>query len=531
VVFLHSYRNPEHELLMGRILRDECPGMYITLSHELSREYREFERTSTTAANAFVGPSVSRYLTRLEERLLSSGSKASLAIMQSNGGLADASTIRQQSVQMMESGPAGGVVGTIELCKRLGYQDAIAFDMGGTTAKAAVIRAQAFPQAAEYFVGGYTRGLPIRIPCLDIVEVGTGGGSIAWVDSADGIHVGPQSAGADPGPACYGLGGQTATVTDAAVVLGLLDSDRPLSGDLRLDADAAEAAVGVVAERVGLSSAQTASGILAIAAASMANAVRAVTTERGFDPRDFALFAYGGNGPLHISLVARELGATRVVVPPVPAVFAALGMLMADVRHDLVLTDIMRLSSTARSALERDFTQLQRAGSRILTEGHIAGESISFLRYADMRYVGQEHSLTVEVPDMSGPRGLDELKSVFDEAHLQRFSHSAPDEDAEIVSIRLAAVGAIPRPEWTDIAVGNAVCPPGARRVSRLVVLNPSIAPVECQVFDRSSLLAGNTIQGPAAIEEATTTTFLREGDSLLVDSVGNLLIEIGVAR
>jgi N-methylhydantoinase A len=252
--------------------------MFITLSHELTREYREFERTSTTAANAFVGPAVARYLDRLESNLRATSADASLSIMQSNGGLSDVATIQQQCVQMMESGPAGGVVGTIELCKRLGYQDAIAFDMGGTTAKASVIRAQSFPQAAEYFVGGYARGLPIRVPCLDIVEVGTGGGSVAWVDAAGGIHVGPQSAGASPGPACYGLGGTEPTVTDAAVVLGLLDEGRDLSGGLRLDGAAARRTTGDLAEAVGLDPLNAASGILAIAAASMANAIRAVTT-------------------------------------------------------------------------------------------------------------------------------------------------------------------------------------------------------------------------------------------------------------
>lgn len=531
VIFMHSYRNPEHELLMGRILSEECPDLFITLSHELTREYREFERTSTTAANAFVGPSVSSYLTRLESSLRTAGGGAALSIMQSNGGLSDVATIRQQCVQMMESGPAGGVVGTIELCKRLGYQDAIAFDMGGTTAKAAVIRSQLFPQAAEYFVGGYVRGLPIRIPCLDIVEVGTGGGSVAWIDNADGIHVGPRSAGADPGPACYGLGGLEATVTDAAVVLGLLDSDRALSGGLQLDAAAAYAAVDSVGAPVGLDAAQTAGGVLAIAAASMANAVRAVTTERGLDPRDFALFAYGGNGPLHISLVARELGVTRVVIPPAPAVFSAVGMLMADVRHDFLLTDIRPLSRTSTAALELDYQHLEVSGRAMLRKGGIADDQMRFMRFADMRYVGQEHSISVEVPTLSQSSGLGRLKGVFDGAHLERFSHSAPDEDAEVVTIKVSAIGSIPRPAWSEIASGQVQCEPEARRGTREVILDAVAGPIACQVYDRSALRAGNRITGPAVVEEGTTTTLLRDGDSLIVDSIGNLLIEIGEPR
>ncbi len=531
VVLLHSYRNPEHETLLGRILAEENPGAYVTLSHELSREYREFERTSTTAANAFVGPSVSRYLERLHARLSDGRQDANLSIMQSNGGLADVGTIRRQAVQMMESGPAGGVVGTIELCKRLGYRDAIAFDMGGTTAKAAVVRDQTFPQAAEYFVGGYVRGLPIRIPCLDIVEVGTGGGSVSWLDAADGLHVGPQSAGADPGPACYGRGGSQATVTDAAVALGLLDAGRALSGDLNLDAGAARTVVAELAERIKLSAEHTAAGILEIAAASMANAVRAVTTERGLDPRDFALFAYGGNGPLHISLVARELGVRRVVVPPVPAVFSALGMLMADVRHDLVLTNIQVLADTTSGRLDDDFRALEASGHASLRDGGVEEDNTRFVRQADMRYVGQEHSLTIEVPTLFGPSGMALVKETFDRAHLERFSHSAPEEEAEIVSLRVSAIGSIPRPDWAEIDVGEAEPPARARLGQRPIVLNADEGPVECPMYWRAELLAGNCITGPAAIEEGTTTTLLRGGDSLTVDPIGNLLIEIGVTR
>jgi N-methylhydantoinase A len=529
VVLLHSYRNPAHELLMGRVLADELPDCHITLSHELTREYREFERTSTAAANAFVGPVVSRYLRRLEDAV---GADAQLSIMQSNGGLADIATIRRQCVQMMESGPAGGVVGTIELCKKLGLSDAIAFDMGGTTAKAAVVRDQQFPQATEYFVGGYVRGLPIRIPCLDIVEVGTGGGSIAWLDEADGLHVGPRSAGADPGPACYGRGGLDATVTDAAVVLGLLDPQGDLSGGLHLDVAAARTALGRVADRVGLTTEAVASGILQIAAAEMANAVRAVTTERGLDPRDFTLFAYGGNGPLHISLVAGELGIGRVVVPPVPAVFAALGMLMADVRHDLVLTAIRRLNADAWPAVCLDYDGMEQNGLKVLLEQGVAEDRISFRRYADMRYVGQEHSLTVELPsaERTGTAAVDALKATFDRAHGERFGHNAPDEEAEFVSLRVSVIGAVPRPEWRTLARGAATAPAAAVRGARELVLDSRRPPARCTVYDRAGLLAGNRIAGPAVIEEGTTTTLLRAGDTAQIDDLGDIVITIGTA-
>lgn len=531
VVLMHSYRAPVHETQVGDLLRQDLPDVYVTLSHELSREYREFERTSTTAANAFVGPTVSSYLDQLEQELGRADSRAALSIMQSNGGVSDVETVRQQSVQMMESGPAGGVVGTIELCRRIGLMDAIAFDMGGTTAKAAVIRDQSFPLAAEYFVGGYVRGLPIRIPCLDIVEVGMGGGSLAWVDPAGGLHVGPRSAGAAPGPACYGLGGTDATVTDAAVALGLLSPDRALSGDLTLDVDAARQSVRTVAEHVELSTTETASGVLAIAAASMANAVRAVTTERGLDPRDFTLFAFGGNGPLHVSLVARELGIRRVVIPPVPAVFSALGMLMADVRHDLVLTSIRRLGEATTVELDEDFRELESAGRHWLSVSGHGSLPTEFIRMADMRYVGQEHSITVTIPPPVWDQGTAAIKQLFDQAHLERFSHAAPEEDAEIVTLRLSVVGSVSRPDWNTIGSGGPEPDPAARTGSREVLLDRREGPAPCPVYERAALLANNRIQGPAAIEEGTTTTLLRVGDSLEVDELGNLIIEIGATR
>lgn len=531
VVFLHGYKNPEHEIRMGRILDEEAPGLYVTLSHELTREYREFERTSTAVANALVGPTVSAYLGRLRGRLAEAGGAAPLAIMQSNGGVADVTAIRRQPVQMMESGPAGGVVGTIESCRALGYSDAVAFDMGGTTAKAAVIKDLAFPHAQEYFVGGYVRGLPIRIPCLDIVEVGTGGGSIAAVDLAGGLRVGPRSAGADPGPACYGRGGEDATVTDAAVVLGILDPEGDLSGGLRLDAEAAERAVARLGAAVGLDPMATAGGVLAIAASSMANAVRAVTTERGLDPRDFALFAYGGNGPLNVSLVARELGITKVVIPPEPAVFSAVGMLMADLRRDVVLTDVRRLDSLDATQLRGDLRLLEESARSDIVNSGLPYSDLRFLRAADMRYVGQEHTLTVPFPD--GDTGTDplRLKEEFDQAHLARFAHSAPDEAAEIVSLRVSAVGVVDKPVFAGIEQGEEQPAPESVKGRRLVTFDCAESPHECIVYLRALLRAGNRVTGPAAIEEGTTTTLLRPGDELLVDPSGNLLLTIGAVR
>ncbi|QKW40157.1 hydantoinase/oxoprolinase family protein [Actinomadura sp. NAK00032] len=538
VVLLHAYRAPAHEIRVGEILREELPGAYVTLSHEISREYREFERTSTVVANAFVGPLVSDYLGRLADRLRTGGSGSgsgsgsgagsgpALAVMQSNGGVTDVAAASRQCVRMLESGPAGGVVGTIALCEALGRREAIAFDMGGTTAKSAVIRDLTFPMASDYFLGGYDTGLPIRVPCLDIVEVGTGGGSVAWLDEAGGVHVGPRSAGADPGPACYGRGGTEPTITDASVVLGHLAPSGELAGGLRLDDGAARRAVGALAGRLGMDLEATAAGIIAIGAASMANSVRAVTTERGLDPRDFTLVAYGGNGPLHVGRVARELAVRRVVVPPIPALFSALGMLMADQRLDVVQTGVRTLGDTTAEDLEEAYRTLEGECERALDAGSLRFGGLEFPRAADMRYVGQEHTVTVDVPP--GTRTVDDLKRIFDEAHGRRYGHSAPGEPAQIVSLRVSAVGRLRKPDLTKIDEGTADPPAGARTGTRGIVFDPGEGAVVTPVFARAALLAGNRITGPAAIEEPTATTLLHPGDRADVDGYGNLLLEIG---
>ena len=300
VLFLHSYVNTAHEQRMVELLREALPNAFVTASHHVSREQREYERTSTIAANAYVGPRVSTYLERLEKTLAAGGFAGNLLIMQSSGGLCDVGTAREQCIQMLESGPAAGVVASKTVSDVLGLRDVICFDMGGTTAKACVLQGGAAALSSDYFIGGYNEGLAIRIPVLDIKEIGTGGGSIATVDDAGGLHVGPESAGASPGPACYGNGGTQPTVTDAHLVLGHLAADRFLAGRMQLDLAASTSAVAThVATPLGLDVPLAAGGIIAIATAAMANAVRAVTTERGLDPRDFALVAYGGAGPLH----------------------------------------------------------------------------------------------------------------------------------------------------------------------------------------------------------------------------------------
>jgi N-methylhydantoinase A len=504
--------------------------MFVSASHELVREYREYERTSTTAANAYVGPAVSGYLGALECRLKDAKLRGSLMLMQSSGGLYDVATARTQCLQMLESGPAGGVVGAMRTSQLLGVANAIAFDVGGTTAKACVIQAGKPNLAVDYFVGGYNEGLAVRLPVLDIVEVGTGGGSIGWIDSGGALHVGPESAGADPGPVGYGRGGVQPTVTDASAVRGELDPDRFLGGEMRFDLAAAASAIEEhIAHPLGLSLERAATGMLEIATTAMANAVRAVTTARGIDPRDFVLIAYGGGGPLRAVDLARELSIGRVVIPQAPANFSALGMLLADLRRDYVRTWFERLDGVSMAALDGEFAALEREGADALTQ--MGGfETVTFERSLDMRYVGQEHAVTLAIPRRLGEQPRAAIKHLFDEAHEQRYSHSAPEEPAEIVNVRVSAIGVVPKPELPRVAQGAANPAPQAERGVRGVRFDYDRPPVPTRVFERSGLLAGNVVRGPAAIEEAATVTLVAPDDRLEVDEWGNLMIEVGVS-
>jgi N-methylhydantoinase A len=528
VLFLHSYRAPEHEIRMCQILRETEPSLFLSASHELSREYREYERTSTVAANAYVGPKVSQYLGDLERRLRDHRFGGSLMIMQSNGGLSDVEMARRQCIQMMESGPAGGVVGTMALCDMLELDAAIAFDMGGTTAKASVIRRGEPSLSPDYFIGGYNEGLAIRIPVLDIVEVGTGGGSIAWLDEGGGLHVGPRSAGAEPGPASYGRGGIEPTVTDANVILGRLSPESFLGGEMRLDRIAAEKALrDKLAQPLAVNLQRAAAGMLQVATAAMANAVRHVTLERGLDPRDFTLVAYGGGGPLHAASVAKELSIGKIIIPNAPGHFSALGMLMADLRRDYVQTLFERMDDLEMFQLEDHFQKLEDEGRQALLASGIPPERIVFERAADMRYVGQEHAVAVRMPANAGDESArTEIKRRFDEAHELRYSHSAPEESADIVSLRVSAIGRLRKPHFAQIAQGQAIPPANSRRGARTVLFEGAGA-IESPVYDREKLLQGNVIAGPAIIEEVASTTVVEPGDTATVNGFGHLVLQL----
>ncbi len=529
VSFLHAYNFVDHETRMLAVLREIAPGAFVTASHEVSREQREYERVSTTAANAYVGPRVSSYLERLESKLAGDGFAGSLLIMQSGGGLFDVETARSQCIQMLESGPAAGVVASRELGRAMMLDNVICFDMGGTTAKACVLQSGTAAMSADYFVGGYNEGLVIRIPVLDIKEVGTGGGSIAWIDGAGALHVGPERAGASPGPACYGLGGTRPTVTDAHLVLGHLSSTRFNDGRMQLDAEAAKRAIEEhVARPLGLDVATAADGILAIANAAMANAVRAVTTERGLDPRDFTLIAYGGAGPLHAVDIARELAIGRVVIPDAPGHFSAYGMQTADIRREYARTMIAPIVAGSVAAIEALFASLRETAQTWVAGVGVPSESVAFEYAADARYIGQEHSVTIPLTFGATPEETAQLaKDAFDAMHLQRYSHNAPEEAAEFVTLRVSVVGVLRKPQSRAVASG-AQAPVPAAVLERRPIQFGRTPIADTLVYDRTALLVGNALRGPAIVQEGGSATALPAGTSARVGAHGHLLVEIG---
>ena len=528
ILLLHCYANPAHELRVREIVEQELPGVFVSTSHELSQEYREFERCSTVVANAYIGPRVKGYIGGINERIRADGFDGSFLVVQSTGGLYDGDQAQRQCVRMLESGPAAGVIGTQALCDALGMDNAIAFDMGGTTAKAGVIHHGEALTTGSALIGGYERALPIQIAMMDIFEVGTGGGSIARIADEGGLRVGPQSAGAQPGPACYGQGGDQPTVTDANVALGRLSPDRFLGGEMALDVAAAEAAIAdKIGKPLGLGTVEAAQGILRIGVTAMSHAVKAVTTERGLDAGDFAMVAYGGAGPLHACNIAREMGIRKVIVPRSPGHFSAFGMLFSDLRYDYVRSRFTRLGDADFADLEAVYAELEAEGLAEIEKVSVAPQRVVISRGADMRYVGQEHSVTVDLStDLFANEDRAAIKERFDAVHDVRYGTCAPNERSEIVSLRVTVTGMLEKPVLEKIDTGDAAPPAAADTGMRAGRFGEDA--LNTATWNRTALLAGNRIDGPALIEEHASTTVLHPGDSLEVDPFGNLVISIG---
>jgi N-methylhydantoinase A len=521
VCFLHSYANPAHELEMEQVLREECPGVSVTLSHRLSREYREYERTSTAVIDAYVKPITSSYLETLERKLEASHFAGQFLLTRSGGGAMTVAAAREQPVHLVLSGPAGGVIGAAALGGVLGRENLITIDMGGTSLDASLIAGgHAAVETEQLF-----QTLPISIPTIDIHTIGAGGGSIAWVDEGGHLQVGPQSAGAVPGPACYAKGGDQATFTDAALAVGYLDPDNFLGGEIPLDPSLTRTAIGRLSGALGISYEQTAGGILRISNAKIAGAVRVISIERGYHPKDFSILAFGGAGAFVASEVARELAIPAVIVPPGPATFSAFGMLMADVVHDFAQTAVTPLESVSIDAVNEILARLTVLGAEALQEDGLAEENWRFLHSAEMRYQGQEHA--VNVPLAGAKLGEEDIASIlerFGAAHLQHYGHNM-DDPVEIVTLRLRAVGVLAAPEIPRIKAGGGDA--SAARTGRRSVSpgEPGVL-VEYDVYDRTRLRASDALEGPAIIEEPSSTTVLHAGDTLTVGEYGELIIE-----
>ena len=533
VLLLHSYRNPDHERRVKAILQEEMPGAFVTASHELSQEYREFERVSTAVANSYVGPRVSAYLGELEQHLGAKGFKGDFYAVQSTGGLFPVEHARRDCVRMLESGPAAGVIGAQAICAQLGMPDSIAFDMGGTTAKAGVISEGRPLTTGSALIGGYEKALPIQIPMMDIFEVGTGGGSIARLELGKSLRVGPRSAGSMPGPVCYGRGGTEPTVTDANLILGRLDEHNFLGGEMPLYLDRAIQALNEkVAAPLGLDATKAADGILRIAVTQMSHAVKAVTTERGLDAGSFTMVVYGGAGPLHASAIARELGIRKVLIPHAPGYFSAYGMLFSDLRYDYVRSVFRHLDGLSFDEIEAIYKEMEDEGRAAIAASQIRPEELVFERAGDMRYVGQEHAVTVDLPHeffVRKDRGA--IKNHFDEVHKVRYGTSAPKEAADIVSLRVTVLGRMKKPPRNTVAAGQQTPDAAALRTHKPVYFRSAGQFVSSAVYKRDLLKSANVVTGPALIEEHASTTVVQPGDTATVDQYGNLQISIGSDR
>ena len=521
VVFLHSYLHPAHEAACRDRLSALLPDAKITASHDITREWREYERSNTAVLNAYVQPIIERYFDRLDQELATAGLSCGRYAMQSNGGSASFASARNHPITLIESGPAAGIAGAALIGQTCGPADLLFLDIGGTTAKTAILHGGVTPVTTEYKLerSRTNPGYPVRVSVLDLVEIGAGGGSIAWFDKGGALRVGPESAGADPGPACYGRGGTAATLTDANLIAGRI-ADRGFAGGL-LDLSEARArqAFEPVAARLGSSLEEAAMAVIALAEAAMIDALKLVSIQRGHDPRDFALLACGGGGPLHGPSLGAELDVKEIIVPPHPGIFSAWGMLASAPRRDFIRTKLMRAEATSAETIEAHFAGLDAEAAAYFAEFDGAtADKFSRQRAIDMRYFGQEHSVAVPV---SPGDGMAQILETFHRTHRRAYSFALDDTPVELVSFRLHAEAQVARPRLAKLAQAG----DGGAETGRRSVLFAEFGLQETPVFDRADLPAGFGANGPAIIEEPTSTTLVRPDQCFALDDWGNIRI------
>ena len=517
VCFLHSYINPEHERQARAILAEDYPEAHVSLSVDINPVFREYERTSTTVVNAYVTPRMVEHLDEFERQAAVRGLPGRLYTMQANGGRATFRAARERPVYVTNSGPIAGAIAGAYVASLAGCPNAITLDMGGTSCDVSLIEKYAPRYAAESKVEGY----PVQIPTIDLNIVGAGGGSVAWLDRGGSLRVGPQSAGADPGPVCYRMGGTQPTVTDANLVTGRLNPNYFLGGDMRLDVEAAETAIhDCIARPLGMTTLEAARGILEVANATMIRAIKLVSVERGYDPRDFALIAFGGAGPLHATRLAEELEIPVVIVPRYPGNTSALGLVLADVRHDYVATRIQCLDAVDPDLAEAAFLELETQAQAQLAREGIPVERRRLARSCDMRYFGQAYELNIPVQGaVQSGEDIKRIGASFHTAHRQTYGHAMEGDPVDVVNYRVSAIGLSHGLEWSETSKSGQ----DAIKDRREVYFDGGFK--LCSIYERRVLNPGQQVEGPAVIEQVGSTTVLSAAHTASVDKYGNLVI------
>jgi N-methylhydantoinase A len=528
VCFLHAYRNPANEAAVVAAIRATWPEMSVIASHEISREWREYERASTTVLSAYVHPVTQRYINSLEEELARSGFKERPFMMLSNGGIATVATAKANPVAMVESGPASGIFAGAHMGKLIGEPNLIMLDIGGTTAKCALVEGGNIRISTDYHVERTRQspGYPIQTAVSEIVEIGNGGGSIAWVDSGGKLHVGPQSAGADPGPAAYGRGGKHATTTDANLLLGCIDPASFAGGEVTPDWDAVQRAFAELGGRLGVSAADAARGVVRIANANMTNALRLVSTNKGYDPREFALMAFGGGGPMHAVALARELKVPRVIVPVNSAVFSAWGMLLTDLRRDYVHTFLTSLDAAKTVTIVDQFRAMEaEASTHMEREGFkVDATSLRFEHLLDLRYQGQEHTVKIAAPVSAAGIDADAVASAFHAAYEKLYTYRLPNP-IQVVNFHLVARALVPKPSLPTAAVTGRRLQDtviGTRRVDFDVA-----GSLDAVIYNGALMEPGMQLEGPAVIQEPAVTLVVPPGERVTIDQYGNYHVHL----
>lgn len=524
VCLLFAFENPAHERRVTEILREELPDVSVSQSSAVLPEIREYERSVTTSLNAALKPVMASYVGNLEREVRERGVDAAVKLMQSNGGLIDADAARSRPVNTLLSGPAGGVQGATHVADRAGYSDLITMDMGGTSCDVSLVQDGEPVVSTDVAIGDYTVGVPM----IDVHTVGSGGGSVAWVDAGGALRVGPRSAGADPGPICYGHGGERPTTTDAHLLLGRIDPEGFLPEDRDVGVEDVRAGFEELGEEVGMSPEETAQGVLDVANANMARALRVVSVERGHDPREFALVAFGGAGPLHAPTLAAELDVPTVLVPRTAGALSALGLLISDVGYDYSQSMVRPWGAVDAATVAQAFAELRAEGDDELAGEGIAPGRREFERVADLRYAGQSFDVSVPVPDGEiDADALDRIEERFHERHESRYGHADPGEPVELVTLRLHARGVVDSPATAVVSPEGTVADAVAER--REVRFDGEA--YDAPIFDRDLLPAGGDIDGPAVVEGPESTVILRPGQSAEVDPDGTLVVDTGVEQ